>query len=769
MLQSISVSDIDPIGTRQLERGLFDHLPALIVICKGEQLMCEYANHTFYRITEKDESILGSPIFDVFSEVVGQPVESLVKHVFSQGHLFNGKEVHVRLKKGGLLKDFWFDVLLQPHKGEGGQITGLLIHATDVTEFVKSKQQLDVSEQRFDKLKAALHGLALITDAEGHVLFASDDWSSFLGSNPSHLNHLQSKIHAFDLPLFEQLLQSDVKQGCAKAKEVRIQLIDGRYEWHSVKVEKIDNPLHPSQLIITLNNIHWQRSIPGMINSLLLDNTAVRSKERQLLYSIIDATEDVFVLFDTEMRYQLVNSRLEQLIGYSREALLGRSIIEKFPNLRGGHFVQDLQKSLGGQIVRTDRFYSPLTQRWFQNNFYPVQQDGTNEVTGVVFVGRDITNIIENEFRITEQNKELSKIKNVLTGLIDTSVELIMLVDKDFVVQMTNKKFESFVKKTKEELLGMHLLDVHPGYRGSLQYEALLRSLKGEMVHLDRRRSLAREDIYLDTYYVPQFENGEVTGVLVMSRDITDIVLYKRELEKRNSDLQRINKELNAFSFIASHDLQEPLRKIRTFIGMIPEEEKQLLSEQSRDYFQRMSNAAGRMQGLINDLLAYAQIDESSLNEHVDLQELLYAIKDEYDHVFTSGSAELHIGNLPIVPGNKVQLNQLFTNLISNAVKYRHNDRKCKIEVSCLSCDLPDLISSPQYIITVKDNGIGFEQAYADKIFGLFQRLHGRSSYSGNGIGLSICRRIAENHGGKIEAFGSPSEGSTFIIHLPTK
>ena len=769
MLQSISALAIESIRSDQTDRELLDHLPALIVICAGEKMVCEYANHAFYRFTEKDNSILGIPIFDVFSEVIGQPVESLVKQVLAQGNLFNGKEVHVQLNKAGELEDFWFDVLLQPLKGEGGHIAGMLIHATDVTDFVKSKQQLDASEQRFDKLKDALHGLALITSEGGKVLFASDGWSTLLGSHPTHIDFLRIKIHTFDLATFDQLILADTSSGISKHNEIRIHMPDGGFEWHSVKVEKIDNPIHPSQLIITFNNIHWQRLVPGMINSLLLDTNVLRNKERELLHSIVDAMEDVFVLFDTEMRYQLVNSRLEQVIGHPRNSLLGLSMIEKFPNLKGGEFHQDLIRSIEGQVVRTDRFYSPLTQRWFQNNFYPVRHDVTNEVTGGVFVGRDITNLIENEFRITEQNKELNKIKNVLTGLIDTSVELIMLVDKDLVIQMTNKKFESFVKKSKADLLGMHLLDVHPGYRDSLQYESLLRSMKGELVHLDRRRSLAREDIYLDTYYVPQFENGEVTGVLVMSRDISDIVLYKRELEKRNLALQRINKELNAFSFIASHDLQEPLRKIRTFIGMIPDEEKNLLSAQSRDYFQRMSNAAGRMQGLINDLLAYAQIEETSLNEQVDLQELLNTIKDEYDHVFNTGSGELQLGKLPIVPGNKVQLSQLFTNLISNAIKYAHAERKCRIEVSCLSCDAPDLISVPTYIITVKDNGIGFEQAYADKIFGLFQRLHGRSTYSGNGIGLSICRRIAENHGGKIEAFGSPGEGATFIIHLPTK
>ena len=768
MFDTQTVLKTFPNNQGVMNSALLDNIPALIVICSGDQMVCDYANHYFYRFTEKDTSILGQPLFNVFSEVVGQPVEAIISHVYREGGVYTGNEVHVQLAQKGQLVDFWFNVLMQPLSNEANEVTGMLFHATDVSKFVKSKRQLEESEKRFEKLKGVLHGLALITEGNGRVKFASTSWSQFLGRIPEHLDDLRNKIHSFDLPIFEEILKGDADLQERHHSEVRIQ-IEGGYEWHSLKVEKLVDHSENPQYIITLNNVHWQRSIPGLINSLLLSEDSNSNKERELLYSIIDATDDVFVLFDTRLAYQLVNSRLEQVIGHRRETLLGVSMIEKFPDLKGGPFHQDLERSIKGHIVRTERFYSPLTKRWFQNNFYPIHNNVTNDVTGVVFVGRDITYLVEKEVRITEQNHELSKIKNVLTGLIDTSVELIVLVDKNLIIQMTNQKFEYFASRTKEELLGMHLLEVHPGYKGSIHNDALIRAIAGEMVHIDRRRSLAREDVYLDTYYVPQFNGNEVTGVLVMSRDITDIVKYKRELEQRNAALQRINKELNAFSYVASHDLQEPLRKIRTFIGMIPDEEKQLLSETSRDYFNRINQAAERMQGLINDLLSYAQIETSILGEVVDLNEILLAVKEEYDHFFTTGLAELSISKLPVLTGNKLQLMQLFTNLVGNSLKYAHKERKCHIEISCSTCDGIDDPNQNLFVITVKDNGIGFEEAHADKIFGLFQRLHGRNAYNGNGIGLAICRRIVENHGGRIEASATLGEGAIFTIQLPRK
>jgi len=244
-------------------------------------------------------------------------------------------------------------------------------------------------------------------------------------------------------------------------------------------------------------------------------------------------------------------------------------------------------------------------------------------------------------------------------------------------------------------------------------------------------------------------------------------------LEQKNIALERSNKELTSFSYVASHDLQEPLRKIKTFSNLILEKEKNL-SEEGKDCFARIIVSAGRMQTLIEDLLSFSrtQLFENTL-KLVDLNDVLNEIKNIYSESLKDNRLVIRSGTLPVIHAISFQIQQLFENIISNSIKYSKPNTNTKISISCVLIDgktLPFFNTDKTkryYKISFEDNGIGFEQKYSEKIFEIFQRLHGKNEYSGTGIGLSICKKIVENHKGFITATGNLDQGSTFEIYLP--
>lgn len=269
-------------------------------------------------------------------------------------------------------------------------------------------------------------------------------------------------------------------------------------------------------------------------------------------------------------------------------------------------------------------------------------------------------------------------------------------------------------------------------------------------------------------------DQGEVIGFSKVTRDLTERKRAEDVLMKKNAELEAMNQELASFAYVASHDLQEPLRKIQTFLSRIEDIEKNKLSEKALDYFKRIQSASSRMQNLIEDLLTYSRTTTNKDSfQQVDLKEVVETVKKEMGESIAEKHAVLEVRSLPVVNGIAFQFRQLFTNLIGNSLKFSRPEVKPHIVifsegVSGGESGAPGGISDRNFHhITFQDNGIGFEPAYNAKVFELFQRLHGRSEYSGTGIGLSICKKIVENHGGMIKADGVPDKGAAFHIYLP--
>ncbi|WP_207492750.1 sensor histidine kinase [Aridibaculum aurantiacum] len=293
---------------------------------------------------------------------------------------------------------------------------------------------------------------------------------------------------------------------------------------------------------------------------------------------------------------------------------------------------------------------------------------------------------------------------------------------------------------------------------------------------------LSKGEIMLDA-------NNQVHMMMGTGQDVTEMKRTEHELVIKTQELQETNMELQNFAYIASHDLQEPLRKIHTFTNMLHKGYDHLIDERGKTFMQKIMQSSSRMQKLIDDILYFSQFNSSKYSfEQVDMEQVLQEVKTDIELTIEDTKAVIQSDKLPVIEANYTQVRQLFQNLLTNALKFRKEGVTPEIKITCKYMqgnmvyeDLVNtspannqLLMSPlfwqhQKFVQVKviDNGIGFESEYAEKIFGIFQRLHGKSAYEGTGIGLAICKKIVENHHGVIKAEAVPGEGATFTITLP--
>lgn len=267
-----------------------------------------------------------------------------------------------------------------------------------------------------------------------------------------------------------------------------------------------------------------------------------------------------------------------------------------------------------------------------------------------------------------------------------------------------------------------------------------------------------------------------------LQRAISELMSESQEREKTATQLQltaaeleRSNEELGKFAYVASHDLQEPLRKIQAFGDRLKLKCRDQLDEQGKEYIDRMQSSATRMRRLIDDLLAFSRVSTRPMpHTEVDLNEVAREVQGDLEDAILRTQASVDIGPLPIVHADPSQMRQLMQNLLTNAIKFHKPDEPPEVTVRSVTLpgmpnDPPESPPRPAVRIDVTDRGIGFEDEFRDRIFEVFQRLHGRNEYEGTGIGLAVVRKIAERHGGYVTAHGVPGEGATFSVVLPMR
>lgn len=258
---------------------------------------------------------------------------------------------------------------------------------------------------------------------------------------------------------------------------------------------------------------------------------------------------------------------------------------------------------------------------------------------------------------------------------------------------------------------------------------------------------------------------GRPVRRLGMVMDVTERREAKIALQQSLDELGRRNRELEEFAYVASHDLQEPLRKIRTFSELLTTRHREQLEQYAQEYLDRMARAATRMQSLIDDLLEYSRIATGSRpSTRVNLMTICREVLADLDARIESTGARIDLAQLPEIVADADQMRQMFQNLLGNALKFCSPERTPEISVSCAPAMLGD---DAALKIEFVDNGIGFEPKFAEKIFNPFQRLHSRSEHEGTGMGLAIVRRVVERHGGTVSAVGAPGLGARFSVILP--
>lgn len=363
------------------------------------------------------------------------------------------------------------------------------------------------------------------------------------------------------------------------------------------------------------------------------------------------------------------------------------------------------------------------------------------------------------------QEEQASRLK----AIIDTAIDGIITIDERGIMETVNPAAAKIFGYQIQELIGnnISLLMPDPDRSRHDQYlNAYLNSGHAKIIGIGREVIGRRKDGKLFPFRLAISEVSATVGARIFTGIIHDLTKQKEDenkLLKYAEELERSNRELEEFAYVSSHDLQEPLRKIQTFGSRIEEMEAEHLSKKGKDYLSRMLSASLRMQGLINDLLSFSRVSaKSKVFKLVDLNQIMKDVLSDLEILIQETQARIVVKPLPAIEADPTQMRQLFQNLISNAIKFKGDSPPV---VTIEANEIQATEEQALVELSFSDNGIGFEEKYLDRIFQIFQRLEGRK-FDGSGIGLAVCKRIANKHGGTITAKSAPGKGATFFVTL---
>jgi PAS domain S-box-containing protein len=477
------------------------------------------------------------------------------------------------------------------------------------------------------------------------------------------------------------------------------------------------------------------------LGTLYISRSTEDANQRLLLYAAIAGS----VIVVSFVLTYLLSSRLERAIS---NPLISLSNISTQVSEHHDYSVRATDPADGEVGQLKDAFNTMLSKIEIQNN--EIQRHNQ-----------------ELEYKIDERTKAYRREKEFAEVVVNSSLVLIAVFDTDMRFIGYNDKCEEEFGLRREQVLGKRFDEAMPQIKGSLTFNSVVRALNGEYVHNPQYRSGVTGAFYESFMRPLRNENNEIYAALMTAHNINAFIEANAELQKRNADLEQ-------FAYVASHDLQEPLRKVLLFTDRL-NEELENKSETVTRYIDKIDHAARRMSNLIRDVLSYSRL--SRLEDSfvpTDLNEILAQVRIDLELYVEEKNAVITSQRLPVVPGNTLQLHQLFSNLINNAIKFC--DRKPLVQITCAIASTGEVISqglsndTPGYAkIQVIDNGVGFDPQYSEKVFTLFQRLHQDKKYEGTGIGLALCRKIVTNHYGSIGVDSKPGVGTIFTIFLPIK
>ncbi len=482
--------------------------------------------------------------------------------------------------------------------------------------------------------------------------------------------------------------------------------------------------------------------------------------------AVVETAQDGVISADAKGNIIYFNPAAERIFGYPSSEVIGKPLTFLMPERFHGRHREGLARYLSTGEAHVVGKTVELAGRRKEGSEFPLELSLASWKIGeaVYFTGivRDITERNKAERAVRESERRFF-------DLFEGAPDPIIILDLLGRVQSINPAAEQISGYQADELVGKHFATA-----GVLMTEALPVALRefALVVSGKQRTTFELEMIRKDGSAFTVEANprlirreGKATGVQVIFRDVTERKRDQSALVQKTGELARTKAEreqLELFAFVASHDLQEPLQKIIAFGDLLREQGMKALGSKPRSYIERMQNAATRMSELIESLLQFSRVTAArEVLGPVNLERVVNEALSDLELKIAASGTQVEIGSLPTIVADRPQMQLLFQNLIANAIKFRNKDETPRISIQGESLD-------EQFVeITVKDNGIGFDEKYLDRVFKPFERLHTQGEYEGSGMGLAICQRIVVRHGGRIFARSAPGKGSTFIITLP--
>jgi PAS domain S-box-containing protein len=769
--------------SEQSVRAIVESAPFPIGVYTGSELRIEFANQTIMDVWGKGNDVIGKLYTEILPELQNQQIFQQVRGVLSTGIPFHAKNQRVDLLKNGALTPYYFNYSFTPLVDISGKTYGVMNTAADVTELHEAKQKVEESEKHFRNMVSQspipmtiLRGKDYIIESANKVMI-EDIWrkreDEVIG------NSILDVFPELKNQKYPELLHEVFTSGKTHREKESVAFIEGNdglkkfyFDFEYAALFNADNTI--SGIMITVTDV--------------TDKVEARIKieeNQEKLNIVIEASELGTWEYDIKKEESFSSDRFLEIFGFSGEKYIPHNqIISRFhPDdliVRKEAFKKAFEKGTlhyEARVILDDK-----SLRWVEIKgkvFYDINKAPARMIGTI----RDISK--ERNFQQTLMERE-----EKFRLLADSMPQHIWTSDPEGTLNYFNQSVFDFSGMTQEEIDRDGWIQiVHPEDK-EMNIEKWMESVATGKDFLIEHRFRKHDGEYrwqLSRAIPQRDQSGKIKMWVGTSTDIQDQKMFTNELEKKvsertsqlkqsNIELEKMNKELQSFAYISSHDLQEPLRKIQTIASQINEKEFKNLSANGRDKFTRIQNAAMRMQNLIQDLLAYSRANSQEKKfERTDLATILDEVKDDLREEILQKQAIIELSNsveINIIP---FQFAQLMVNLVSNSLKFSDGKRSIRINIKCeiangSQFNNDQLSKKLTYCnIIYTDNGIGFEQEYGERIFEVFQRLHKKEDYPGTGIGLAIVKKIVENHNGVITAKGELNKGATFSIYIPLK
>lgn len=752
-------------------KNLISQAPVAIGYFVGPDHIIEMANRHMIDIIGKGEDIIGKALVDVMPELQGdmKPFLTRMDIVFQNGTPFTVYEQRANIIRNGQLSENYYDITYSPVFDENHRVQGILEIAIEVSEKVLAQQQILDSESRFRNLvESAPIPIGVYTGRDMRIMLANKTILDIFGKGPDIIGKTYAEVNPEleSQQVFKQLQHVYETGQSFHAANSRIDILDQGVP-RSYYFNYNFTPLRDR-----LGNVYGVLNTAADVTDLNRIRLDLEESEKNLRNIILQAPVAMCILRGANLVVDIANERMYDLWGRPANAMAGKPLFDILKELKGQGFDEQLTgvfttgETYQANGVPVSLDHDGEMRQFYVDFVYQAIREANNEITGVLVVAIDVTaNVMARKKIEAAENRARLAIKSANLGTYEVD-----LVNSDLRV---SKRFQEIFGVDKSHLLRSEITHmIHPD-DSELRLAAHQEALKTGVLRYEAR--VIRPDskiIYIRANGFVLFDDkGQPKTLLGVVQDITEEKLFAEELSKqvkdRTQELYRSNEDLMRFAHVASHDLKEPVRKIKVFSNMIEEQFGSQIPPKAHVYLGKVQSAADRMFSMIEGVLAYSALNASDQPiDRIDLNEVFGSIATDLEVLIERKKASLIPDELPEIDGAQVLIYQLFYNLINNALKFSKEDLPNTLRVKAQRFDK----NRKGFVkIEISDTGIGLDPAYADKIFDAFARLNAKDKYEGTGLGLALCKKIVERHHGSISATGQPGEGATFTIVLPEK